>query len=258
LSRLLLPVFFAGLLGAAAGTAHANFAVAASPPRFELAVKAGEKTRQVLEITNTDVRPITLVVRTADWTLTPEGTAQFFDELRPGSCRPWVAIERREVVIAARQAYRFRFEVSAPADAAAGECRFALMLEGKDAAPVGNSPPLTGRVGIIVYAAIGGGEPDLRVVNAKMAEPGVTLTVNNAGSAHGRLQGFLNATDATGRVFEAAPDNNPVLPGETRPVLVRLTSRGAPAETRPVPPLVLRGKLEWGRGRTTEIEQRIE
>jgi hypothetical protein len=244
------------------GLSFANFAVAASPPRFELAVKPGEKTRQVLEISNTDGRAITLSVRTADWVLTPEGTAQFFDELRPGSCRPWVAIERREVALAGRQSYRFRFEITSPADAPPGECRFAIMLEGKDAAPIGNSPPLTGRVGVIVYASVGGGTPELRVTSARIAEeggsPAAVLMVANSGNAHGRVQGFLSATDATGRQFEATPANNPILPGETRPVVLRLAIRGAPADTRPVLPLVLRGKLEWGRGRTTEIEQRIE
>jgi hypothetical protein len=259
MTRILLALCF---LASIAGPLRANFAVATSPPRFEMALKAGEKTRQVLEIMNSDTAPLTLLVRTADWSLTPDGAAQFYDELRPGSCRPWVAIERREVTVPARQTYRFRFEITAPADVPAGECRFAIMLEGKDATPVGNSPPITGRVGVIVYAAIAGAAPELRITSARMTqdagEPAAVLNVVNAGNAHGRVQGFLNATDATGRVFEATPSNNPVLPGETRPVIVRFAARGAPAETKPVLPLVLRGKLEWGRGRTTEIEQRIE
>jgi hypothetical protein len=261
LTRLRLAPLIAAFLAACIPTmAAANFAVAASPPRFELQLKPGEKTRHVLEITNAAATPITLSVRTADWVLSPEGTAVFHEELLPGSCRPWAAIERREVQIGAGQAYRFRFEITVPPDQAAGECRLALMLEGKEAEAVGASPPLSGRMGVIVYGAVAGAAPELRVLGARIdpRDPAaVVLTVTNGGNAHGRLEGFLSATDAGGRVFEAAPGNNPILPGETRAVAVKLTSRGAAAGTRPVLPLVLRGKLEWGRGRSIEVDQRV-
>lgn len=255
MKRLTLALF----LLATARIALADFAIAASPPRFELGARAGETQRQVLEITNAARSPATLAVRTADWELTPEGTAVFQDELKPGSCRPWVAIERRQLVVQPGQSYRFRFEVAAPAGQAATECRFALLLEGTEAASINGSPPLTGRVGVIVYVAVGDARPDLQVTgvryDAGAPAPRVLLTVHNAGNAHGRLDGFVTATDAQGRSFEATPASTPILAGETRPVALALTSRDAAA--RPVLPLTLRGKLEWGRGRSTPLDQRI-
>lgn len=239
--------------------ALADFAIAASPPRFELVAKPGETQRQVLEITNASRTRATLAIRTADWDLSPEGTAVFQEELKPGSCRPWVAIERRQLVVQPGQSYRFRFEVATPAGQPAGECRFALLLEGTEAASINGSPPLTGRVGVIVYLVVGDARPDLQVTGARYdaagPAPRVLLTVHNAGNAHGRLDGFVTATDATGRSFEATPANNPILAGETRPVALTLNSREAGA--RPVLPLTLRGKLEWGRGRSTALDQRI-
>jgi len=75
-------------------------------------------------------QPSKYTLRTADWALTADGSVTFTDELTPDSCRPWVAIERREVVVPAGGRIRFRFEVEPPADAAAGECRFALLIRG--------------------------------------------------------------------------------------------------------------------------------
>ena len=54
--------------------------------------------------------------------------------LRPGSCRPWVAIDRSDLTIPGGGRARFRFEVTPPADAPTGECRFALMIEGDEPA----------------------------------------------------------------------------------------------------------------------------
>ena len=43
-----------------------EFALAVTPPRFELQVKPGERTRQILEITNASPDANTLSVKTAD------------------------------------------------------------------------------------------------------------------------------------------------------------------------------------------------
>ena len=75
--------------------ARAQFSLAVSPPRFELSVKPGEQVREVIELTHSDVRAGAYKLKTADWTLRPDGSVDFSDELLPGSCRPWVAIERR-------------------------------------------------------------------------------------------------------------------------------------------------------------------
>lgn len=265
MNRLPLRLLAVLLLAAAAGASHADFAFAVSPPRFELAAKPGEKVRQVMEITNVSTATSALLMRTADWELKPDASVTFHNDLQPGSCRPWVAIERRELVVNAKQAYRFRFEVTPPPGQPPVECRFAILLEGKDATVAADpraAPPVAGRMGVIVYLAVGDVKPDLSVASARVEtrnnEPVLVLDIRNTGTAHGRLDGFLTATDATGQVFEATPATTPIMPGETRPVALGLAVRGAPKATaRPQFPLALKGKLEWGKGRSTEVDQRI-
>lgn len=177
----------------------------------------------------------------------------FTDELAADSCRPWVAIERRELVIEPAARYRYRFEITPPPGTPARECRFALMVEGLEPALVQGSLnfPVGGRIGVIVYAAIGDAAPQLEIASTRVVTVGGKATavvdVRNLGNAHGRLEGFVNGTDATGARFEMAPSDLPILPGETRAVtLIPVVEDG-----QPVPevrfPLVVKGKLEWGK-----------
>ena len=73
------------------------------------------------------------------------------------------------------------------------------------------------------------------------------LSVRNAGNAHGRLQGFIDGIDASGRTYAFAPSTLPILPGETREIA--LTPKADNADL-PVPtlvwPLQLEGRLDWG------------
>jgi hypothetical protein len=107
----------------AATGAQAQFALAVSPPRLELTGKPGERVRDVIELTHSDARQGEYTFKTADWTLKPDGSVDFSDELVPGSCRPWVAIERRELSIAAGKPYRYRFEVTPPPGTPPAACR---------------------------------------------------------------------------------------------------------------------------------------
>lgn len=258
------PLAAALLLAALAPAAQANFSFAVSPPRFELTGKPGERLRQTIELTNASPAPSTLLIRTADWEFRPDETVVFQDELQPGSCRPWVAIERKELVVAARQAYRYRFEVAPPPGQAPVECRFAIILEGKESTMAGatGAVPVGARVGVIVYVAIGNVQPELKVtggqVEMRNGAPVAVLTVANSGTATGRLDGFLTGTDAKGREFDAAAANSPILPGETRSIALTLTKRGdANAQLQPEFPVSIKGKLEWGKGRSTELDQRF-
>ena len=119
------------LLGlVAAVPASAQFAAFVLPARFELKAKPGEKIAEVLEIGNDESIPQEYRIRTADWSLRPDGAVDFRpDTLAPGSCRPWVAIERQTLKLSAKAKRRYRFEVQVPADAPDGLCRFALLIE---------------------------------------------------------------------------------------------------------------------------------
>lgn len=239
-----------------------GFTAAISPPRFELAIKPGERVRQTMEITNPNSQSARFRIKTADWFLDADGGLAFFDELQPGSCRPWVALEAREITVGASGKYRYRFEITAPEGAASGECRFAMLIEGDDQ-PVqaGDlSFPVSGRIGVIVYASVGDAAPQLEVLGARMRTlDGVTLPVvdvRNKGKAHGRISGFLSGTDASGKKLDFDPVTLPILPGELRGIaLTPSTGRDEPIKV--AYPVTIRGTLEWG-GKSLPFEHRFD
>lgn len=232
-----------------------GFAAYISPPRFELQAQPGQRLREVMEIQHVGQQKGNYRIYTNDWTFGPDNAVTFSNELQPDSCRPWVAIERRELAIEPGARYRFRFEIAPPPGTPPRECRFAIMVEGLDPARVQGavSFPVGGRIGVIVYAAIGGAAPRLEIVGTRVeqlqGQPTAVLDVRNSGNAHGRLGGFVNGRDASGARFELAPADLPILPGETRRVpLGPMAEDGKPAP-RPAFPLRVQGELEWGQNR---------
>ena len=249
----------AGLLGAAGAGA---FNAGVGPPRFELAAQPGETLREVVSIVNSGDVVESYRIRTADWDLTRAGGVVIHPPaLQPGSCRPWTRIERRELTLGPQEVKRYRFEVSVPADAAQGECRFALLIEtAPPEAPAGVELPqfsvqlpITARLAVIVYVRVGAAAPALRVEGAEMRDVrGATvpvLTVRNDGDAHGRPGGFVTAEDDVGKRYELLVVPSPVLAGQTADILLRpdpaLYGEEPPAWQ---PPLRLRGALETGAG----------
>jgi hypothetical protein len=262
--RRSLAVLLSLVAVAAGAPAHAQgFAALVSPPRFELALKPGKTLRSVIEVSNRSTGPGRYLIHTADWTLAPDQGVSFQDDLQPGSCRPWVAIERPKVVIPGGGTLRYRFEVSAPADAPAGECRFAVMIEGADpsiATSNGLSMPVTGRIGVIVYVIIGDAAPAMELLGPTVATVNgrqlPTLRVHNGGNAHGRVTGFLTGTDAKGISYDFMPSDFPIMPHEERAVFL---TPSTPTDDHPTLtfPVTVKGTLEWGNHKT-EINQRFE
>jgi P pilus assembly chaperone PapD len=238
-----------------------GFAAMVTPPRFELAGKPGESQRQVIEIMNADAQPAKYRLRTADWTLDANAVVRLSNELAPDSCRPWVAIERREVTVPAGGRYRYRFEIKPPANAS-GECRFAVVLEGLGATVAAGqniSIPVNGQIAVIVYVTLGDAAPQLSVVRTDVAEREgqrvPLIYVRNTGNAHGRLEGFLEGTDASGKKIDFTPSGLPILPGETREIALNVAGEG---ESRPTVtfPIAILGNLEWN-GKSTPFEARF-
>jgi len=253
------------LLGAAGSASlHAQgFAALVSPPRFELAAQSGKTVRGVIEISNRSTAPSRYLLHTADWSFAADFSVNFRDDLQADSCRPWVAIERPEVTVPGGGTLRYRFEVNVPADAPAGECRFAVMIEGADpsiARSQGLDMPVTGRIGVIVYLTVGGGEPVLEVLGPTIAtlngQQLPTLRVHNSGTAHGRITGFLTGTDAKGISYDFTPSDFPILPHEEREVFL---TPSTPTNDHPTLtfPVTVKGDLEWGKQKT-ELNQRFE
>ena len=95
-----------------------GFGASISPPRFELRVKAGQTQREVIEIQHIGTQSGSFRIYTNDWTFQPDGSVTFSNDLAEGSCRPWVAVERRDLTITPNARYLYRFEITAPADTA--------------------------------------------------------------------------------------------------------------------------------------------
>jgi len=83
-----------------------------------------------------------------------------------------------------------------------------------------------------------------------------TLRVRNAGTAHGRMSGFLSGTDAKGVRYDFNPSDFPILPGgETDVYLTPSTATNDQPEL--TFPVTVQGTLEWGKQKT-ELNQQFE
>jgi hypothetical protein len=251
---VLLRAVVAALALLGNGVAQAEFAAAVSPPRFEFDVQAGQVQRQILEISHAGGSAGRYRLYTADWQMSSAGELSFSDALLPGSCRPWVALERRDVTVAPDARLRFRFEVAPPAGTAPVECRFALMVEGAEDAAAASAAriPTSGRIAVIVYARVGGVAPQLRVESHRVVRIDgrdlPALVVRNEGQATGRLTGFVGGRDVQGRFIDLAPSSLPLLPGMTRVIgLMPVPPQDrsdAPAPAIDAWPLQVEGTLE--------------
>lgn len=245
-------------LALAAIPAHAQFSAFVLPARFELRGAPGAKLAEVLEIGNDEPAPADYRIRTADWSLRPDGGVDFrTDTLDPDSCRPWVRLERYTLKLSSKAKRRYRFEVHIPPDAKDGLCRFAVVIEpGESAlvAPVGAIQlPVQGRIGIIVYVRVGDVKPKLSLERLAVASVNGRDTpvayFRNEGNAHGRPEGVLSGTDATGKSFDFTVAPLPVLPGELRaiPIWPQDDPDGKPP--RVSWPVRIKGSVEWEGGR---------
>lgn len=258
------PRFFGALLLAAgavgASAWAAPFEIAVAPSRLELSAKGTQRVGRSLQIHNLGLSATDVAVRTLDWTLSSDGRLNMHDELLPGSCRPWVTLERRAVRVLPRSQAQFRFQIDVPVDAPRGEGRFMIAIEGIEPAHqsvlegggASLNLPVSGRIAVAVYVAVNGAKPKLTLQTLDTVTSGgqrlPRVVLHNSGEAHGRLEGSLDATDATGRVFELQPDGGPVLPGQTRSLLLQPRSEDGKPLRNLSYPLRLKGTLEWSDG----------
>jgi len=238
--------------------AAAGFALLVTPPRFELQAQPGEVLRRVLEITNASEAPAWFGVQTAEWEFGDDGSVMFSNPLADESCRPWTALEATSMELGPNGRRRFRFEIAVPADAPQQECRFAIMFEGEPEAVGQLAVPVAGRIGVIVYVAVGGAAPQLDLLGAGVvaAEAGLlpALTVENTGNAHTRLEGFVSGRDGAGREIVFVPQSSPVLPGQTRTLALYPQAPKGEALPEISFPIRLSGRLEWS-GTRLDIDE---
>lgn len=231
-----------------------GFSALVSPPRIEGTAKVGTTYREVIEITNVSDANAHFNLYTADWTLDANASAVFDSKLAPSSCRPWVGIEAKEITLRPRGKRRYRFEVAIPANATPRECRFAIMVEGDPETVAGKvAVPVSGRIAVIVYLAIGDVAANLKIVTTGTKKVGEkkypAVKVTNTGNAHTRLEGYADLVDAKGRKWTVVPESFPILPGETRLIaLVPQVEENKPAADLAYP-VKVSGKLDSGKNR---------
>lgn len=256
--RRLLSVAALALLAGGAGAAPFELGVA--PSRFELGAKAGGRVGQVLDIQNMGNAPVELSVRTLDWTYNAQGQIGYHDELLPGSCRPWVLLERRSLKLGPMEKRTLRFQVDVPEGTARSECRFMLAVEGVEPAyqalvrekGMALRLPVSGRIAVAVYLAVGGAAPRLVLEDAGVREHQgrrqPVVVVRNDGDAHGRLGGALDVRSADGKTQEWIPESTPIMPGQTR--LLPLSPRADDGVVPTMLPLPVKasGLIDWEEG----------
>jgi hypothetical protein len=236
--------------------ALAAFSAVVGPPRFELRARPGAVIREALDIANDNLDYADFAIRSADWELAADGSVIFREaDLAANSCRPWVKLERRDIRLGPQGRRKYRFEVQVPAEAPPGECRFALLIEGKEpsAAEAGLIKlPMQGRIAVIVYVTVGDAKPNLEFRSLQLSNfngksvPSITFA--NTGNAHGRPEGILEARDANGKSLEFSVSPSPLLPGTTRTLPIWPNDG---ADGKPVTftyPLRLKGTVEWEGG----------
>ena len=241
------------LLPVASAWAGGGFLAAASPSRFELRAEPGTVVRQILTIHNLGVVPVQYNIRSSEWDFTEQGKSIYSDALKPGSCRPWLRMERHKISVGGQGQRKFRFELHVPAETPPQECRLAIFIEGDGDAVTadagsGMKLPVKGRLAIIVYLAIGGVEPKLTVNGIRRQQDGqYVFQVANSGKATGRLSGLLRGSDARGTEYDVSVSTLPVLPGQTRDLGLAFSLPSTKRKQPPTPayPVRLKGELFW-------------
>jgi hypothetical protein len=252
------------LLVLAVPLGHAEgFAALVSPPRFEVASKPGDTLRQVIQLTNRSNTPGKYRMHTADFVLGADYGVNFHDELLPGSCRPWVAIERPNVTLPAGGTIHYRFEVQVPPDTQPTECRFAIMVEADEPSMTQAGAvqlPIVGRIAVIVYVTVGNAAPQIEVFGPEVVtlngQRVPALKVHNTGNAHTRMSGFLTGRDAAGKKYDFTPSDLPILPGETRDVVLTPSSSDNQNPTLSFP-VSVQGTMEWS-NQSTQLDEHFK
>jgi len=245
-----------------------GFAAGVSPSKFELRARPGQVLRDTVRILNPGEQTEEFEISTADWRLDDHGGVEFVeDTLLENSCRPWVRLERKTVSIEPGAERNYRFEVHVPEEAAAGLCRFAILIEPTEAylARIGDggiSIPMVARFAVVTYVTIGDAAADISLagVGTTMVEGHrlPTLTLSNSGTTFDRAYGELIATDFVGQRTRLVPSAFPVLPGRSEEIQLRLDMTAEEARMFTLQyPLRLIGRIEIG-GKVLEIDEVLE
>lgn len=208
--------------------------VEVSPLRVELAMARGGTHTQAVTLTNQGTEAVRVRARLQDWFITRDGTPQF-EGVVPAAekefvATTWVRIAPPEQVVEPGQQAIVRFTVAAPADAADGGYRAAILFEFSPAAadPLAarRAVQFRSRIATLLYMDIGKVPPKIELTDLASRfragqPPAVVAMLRNDGRGNVRTKGTVTLRDAAGQIVRTlAVPNVPVLPMQEREVAI--------------------------------------
>jgi P pilus assembly chaperone PapD len=217
--------------------------VEVSPLRVDLVMTRGAAHTQAVTLTNQGPEPVRIRARLQDWFMAKDGTPQF-DAPVPEAEREfvttaWVRLAPPEQVIEPGRQGIVRFTTTAPADAADGGYRAAILFEFAPAtgelAVQGRSVQFRSRVATLIYIAVGRLQPSIELTDlaGRVRDgqaPSVVATLKNTGRMNVRTKGTASLRDAGGAVIMTVDiPNVPLLPMAERDLAIGLAKDGHPS-----------------------------
>ena len=237
--------------------ASAQLSLSVAPIRVEHTIPPGEEKTDLILVENTSDRVLRARITVADWYLERDGTPVFVKrgDLPTFSMSEWIEVNPSEFELGPGALQTIRYTVTAPAGAAVGGYRAAILIESLPdfkGAPLANVTYLTGRVGVILYNRVGDAPVQAEVVGQEVVlDPrgvgrlAVRLSLRNSGRTHFRVSGRSRILDAAGTVLrELAVEDVVVLPHSEREILVWFERTAALSEFTVLSRLDV-GLTEW-------------
>lgn len=217
--------------------------VEVSPLRVELAMTKGAAHTQAVTLTNQGTEPVRIRARLQDWFMARDGTPQFDapvpDAERGFVATSWVRVAPPEQVVQPGQQGIVRFTTTAPADAADGGYRAAILFEfgAANADPVAarRSVQFRSRVATLIYMNVGAIAPAIELIDLASRQragepPAIVATLRNSGRGNVRTKGTVTLRNAAGHLVRTVEvPNVPLLPLAERELAITTAKEGEPA-----------------------------
>lgn len=214
-----------------------GFGLAVTPTHTEMEITPGNRYRQTVKVANMSKKNrLRLNIGLADFTLDEEGGLKLSAPgTDPRSASEWISFSPGTLLLNPGQAKEIRVDFAVPVTVASeGDFRSSLLIQTMP-------PPVSERkesgfwnsyqVASLFYLTIPPALPEIRITGSEIAwsvkdEPGLVLTLENKGPAHGRLFGELKVLDKDGKeAFRFTVEDLVILENQTRKHRINLAEQ---------------------------------
>lgn len=198
--------------------------------RFDLKVKPGGQTTEIIQVRNNSPKPIRLKVYAENWYLAEDGTRNFVGNQPVSfSCRDWIKVNPFDFRLQPEDLKTVRFTVTVPSGTEPGGYHAAISFEQIPESPVSgiNQVALSGKIVVAIYISVGKVQPEGTLEDLVFESSGsgqlIKLKLINSGRTHFRLKGQIQIRTEEGKELARVdiPDE-PVLPDSQRWLSLRL------------------------------------